>query len=232
MLMPLILPPRAPVHARFEGDQRFLRFGYYRPARRWLWAGRSAGEGHPVATKDFAIRTEPHVARLGELGELHFTAEVFGDEFLDGYHKIQEAQRALSGDDDLSKLDPAVLGQIYASMRNFLGGLLTPESAARWQRFEVIKAGKTVAHFRSRFEAEEKAAALGGTARVEDRSMRVPDRVLVELLEWTTELYGGGNDRPTTPSSGSSRASRRAGTPGKGSSRSKASTRTAGRSAR
>ncbi|MEU1852943.1 hypothetical protein ABZ499_27670 [Streptomyces sp. NPDC019990] len=185
-----------------------------------------------MASRDFAVRTENHVANLTGLGELHFVPEVFGDEFLDGYHRVQEAQRAIGGEEDLTKMDPATLRQIYGSMREFLGSLMTPESAERWLRFEVIKAGKLVDHYRSRRDAEARAEELGGTARVEDKSMRVPDRVLLELLEWTTELYGGGNDRPTTPSSGSSRASKRAGTPGKASSRSKVSTRTAGRSAR
>ncbi|PWI15946.1 hypothetical protein DI272_18595 [Streptomyces sp. Act143] len=185
-----------------------------------------------MATKDFAVRTEPHVANLGALGELHFVPEVFGDEFLDGYSRIQEAQALIGGEQDLTKMDPTALRDVYSSMRSFLGRLMTPESAERFLRFEVIKGGKTVDHFRSREDADAKAAELGGTARVEDKSLRLPDRVLVELLEWTTELYGGGNDRPTTPSSGSSRASRRAGTPGKGSSPSKGSTRTAGRSAR
>ncbi|KQW11405.1 hypothetical protein [Streptomyces sp. Root369] len=185
-----------------------------------------------MATKDFAVRTEPHVANLGALGELHFIPEVFGDEFLDGYTQVQAAQAALSGEQDLTKMDPEALRDVYGSMRGFLARLMTPESAERFLRFEVIKTGKVFDHFRSREEAEAKAAELGPTARVEDNSMRVPDRVLIELLEWTTELYGGGNERPTTPSSGSSRASRRAGTPGKGSSPSKGSTRTAGRSAR
>ncbi|MEU7323431.1 hypothetical protein ABZ682_23195 [Streptomyces griseoviridis] len=185
-----------------------------------------------MATKDFAVRTEPHVARLGDLGELHFVPEVFGDEFLDGYNQIQDAQRSLGNEDDLTKMEPEALRKVYGSMRDFLGRFLTAESDERWRRFEVVKASKVVGHFRTRAEADERAAALGGTARVQDESMRVPDRILVELLEWTTELYGGGNDRPTTPSSGSSRASRRAGTPGKASSRSKGSTRAAGRSAR
>ncbi|WP_327188049.1 hypothetical protein [Streptomyces sp. NBC_01334] len=51
-----------------------------------------------MATKDFAVRTEPHVANLGALGELHFIPEVFGDEFLDGYTQVQAAQAALSGE--------------------------------------------------------------------------------------------------------------------------------------
>ncbi|MFJ2607981.1 hypothetical protein ACIO13_23850 [Streptomyces sp. NPDC087425] len=39
-----------------------------------------------MASKDFAFRAEPHVATLGDLGKLEFVAEVFGDEFLDGYN--------------------------------------------------------------------------------------------------------------------------------------------------
>ncbi|MFF4829819.1 hypothetical protein ACFY20_44595 [Streptomyces sp. NPDC001312] len=185
-----------------------------------------------MATKDFAVRTENHVANFGELGTLEFIPEVFGDEFLDGYSKIQDAQRALEGESDLTKMDPLDLRRVYVSMREFLARLMTPESAARFLRFEVIKGGKVVADFRSREAAEAYASELTGAVRVEDKSMRLPDRYLVELLEWTSELYAGGGDRPTGPSSGSSRASRRAGTPSKGSSRSKGSTSTAGRSAR
>ncbi|MFD0208948.1 hypothetical protein ACFVH9_07410 [Streptomyces hirsutus] len=184
-----------------------------------------------MATRDFAIRTEPHVANLGAMGELRFLPEVFGAEFLDGYTRVQEAQAAIGDLDDPSKIDPAALHLVYGSMRKFLSGLMLPESAEVFLRFEVLKGSKTVAHFRSREEADAHADELGGTARVEDKSMRIPDRVLMELLEWTAELYGGG-DRPTGPSSGSSRASRRAGTASKGSSRSKGSTSTAGRSAR
>lgn len=57
--------------------------------------------------------------------------------------------------------------------------------------------------------------------------MSLPSRVLMELFEWSMEVYGGG--RPPTSSSDSSALSRRAGTTGTGASRSKASTRTRGR---
>ncbi len=171
---------------------------------------RAGDKGTPVATRDFPVRTEVNVAKLGDLGELHFLPEAVGTEFLDAYQKVQEAQEALGGESDLTKMDPKVLRQVYGAMRLFLAGLMTPESAERFLRFEVIKGAKTVAHFRTREEADEHARELGGTARVNDASMRVPDRVLMDLIEWTTELYGGGNDRPSTPSSGSSRASWRA----------------------
>lgn len=182
-----------------------------------------------MARKQFSLNTQPHVAELGDV-ELLFIPEVLGDEFLDGYGKLTEAQAKVSGADDLSKASPEELRALYGAMRAFLVGLMTPESAARFARFEVIKGGETIADFRSREEAEKHAADWKG-ATVVDRSMRLPDRVLVELLEWTVELYGGGEARPTGSSSGSSRASRRAGTAGKASSRSKGSTSTAGPSA-
>jgi hypothetical protein len=58
-------------------------------------------------------------------------------------------------------------------MRQSLTGLMTPESAERFLRFEIIKAGRTVAHFRTREEADEETAEFGPTARVEGKSMRL-----------------------------------------------------------
>jgi len=56
--------------------------------------------------------------------------------------------------------------------------------------------------------------------------IRLPDRILVELLEWAVEQYGA---RPTGSSSGSAQASPTPGTRGSGSSRSMGPTRTRGR---
>lgn len=55
--------------------------------------------------------------------------------------------------------------------------------------------------------------------------MRLPDRILVELVEWVAELYGGGSggDRPTGSSGGSVPASPRPGSRGTASSRSRGS---------
>ncbi|MEU6497087.1 hypothetical protein ABZ890_43145 [Streptomyces sp. NPDC046984] len=132
-----------------------------------------------MAEKLFSFNTQPHVAKLGDSAELHFIPEVFGDQFLDGYKKIQDAREKISGQTDLTALSSEELRSLYAAMRTFLAGLMTPESAAKFLRFEVIKGGKTVADFRSRDEANAHAAGLAG-ARVEDKSMRLPDRVLTE----------------------------------------------------
>ena len=56
---------------------------------------------------------------------------------------------------------------------------------------------------------------------------KLPNRIIMQLLEWAMEVYGG--DRPPTSSGGSSTTSPPAGTPGTGSSRSRGSTRARGR---
>lgn len=56
---------------------------------------------------------------------------------------------------------------------------------------------------------------------------KLPNRIIMQLLEWAMGIYGG--DRPPTSSGGSSTTSPPAGTPGTGSSRSRGSTRARGR---
>ncbi|NEA39282.1 hypothetical protein [Streptomyces sp. SID11385] len=140
-----------------------------------------------MATKTFALRTEPHVAEIGD-EELAFHPEIDGDDYLDAYQEILDARRA-AGDDDM---DAAQARDVTVATRAFLAKLMLPESAERFA------------------------------------SMRLPMRIMLELMEWVGDLYGGG--RPPTSSTDSSRASRRAGTSGTAPSRSKGSTPARGRS--
>lgn len=185
--------------------------------------------------KQFSIRTEMHVAELGDDLELHFIPEVYGDQFLDAYAQLQDAQSGLGADGkDVSGLSGDKLRALYGAIREFLKQLMTEESAKRFANFVVEQGGKTVADFRTREEAEQFASGLKGATRVVDESLRLPDRVLIELMEWAVELYGSGSGggRPTGSSSGSAPASSKAGTPSRAASRSKASMSTAGRSGR
>ncbi|MGW7073504.1 hypothetical protein ACWGII_39665 [Streptomyces sp. NPDC054855] len=70
-----------------------------------------------------------------------------------------------------------------ASLRLFLARLMLPESAQTFARWEVVKGGKAVSSHASPEEAAEAAAKLKGDVSVKDAGMRLPDRVLVELLE-------------------------------------------------
>jgi hypothetical protein len=181
-----------------------------------------------VAKKQFALNTSPHEAEIGDATFL-FEPEVLGDEFLDRYERLQEANRRLDidpanmADADLSKVREATV-----AMRVFLASLMLPESAHEFARWDVVAGGKTVSSHPTPEEAAEAAAKRKG-ATVKDAGHRYPDRVLVELMEWVVELYGGGGSRPPTSSGVSSPASPPPGRRGKGASPSRASTSTRGR---
>jgi hypothetical protein len=178
-----------------------------------------------VAKRTFALNTEPHVATVGGQ-ELEFQPEVMGDEFMDALSELKEAQKAASGVDldDLSTVDPDKLRGAARGLRGFLAKLMLPDSAALFTRLDVVKDGAVLESFQDQEEANAYAAEVkGGGARVVD-AMRLPDRILVDLMEWVTELYGGGADeRPPTSSGASAKASPRAGRRGMGVSPSKVS---------
>ncbi|MFE3032916.1 hypothetical protein ACFXKY_14880 [Streptomyces canus] len=176
--------------------------------------------------KSFALHTEPHVADIGGT-ELEFQPEVMGDEFMDAYAELRDAQKAKGVDlDNLADADPKDVRRTARALRLFLARQMLEESADLFLRLNVVKDGETLQTFQDLDQAEEFAAQHEGV-RVADE-LRLPTRVIVELLEWVVELYGGGN-RPTTSSSASSTPSRQAGRRGTGVSPSRASTRTPGR---
>jgi hypothetical protein len=178
--------------------------------------------------KTFALHTEPHVADIGDT-QLLFQPEVMGDDFMEAYTALRETQQASGvNPDELDGLDPDQLRRVSRGMRGFLAYLMLPESAALFTRLDVTKGGKVLKSFTDPEEADAYAAAVkGGGAKVTYR-LRLPDRVLVELLEWTVSLYSGGQ-RPPTSSGGSAKASPPPGMRGTAVSPSKASTRARGR---
>lgn len=180
-----------------------------------------------MATRTFALNTEPHVAQVGDT-TLEFQPEVMGDDFMDAYAALREAQQPIGVDiNDLANVDSAQLRTVSRSLRAFLARLMLEESARLFTRLDVVKAGEVLESFSDLAEAEAYAAKVRGGARVVD-ALRLPDRVLVELLEWVVELYGGGQ-RPPTSSGGSAQASPPVGRRGTGVSPSRASARTRGR---
>ncbi|MFE3118761.1 hypothetical protein [Streptomyces niveus] len=179
-----------------------------------------------MATKTFSINTQPHVADVGGT-ELLFQPEVMGDDFMDAYAELSNTQQNSGVDlDDLQGTDPAQLRVAARALRTFLAELMLPESAELFTRLDVVRDGKVLKSFSDRDEAEKYAEDNPGS-RVVD-ALRLPDRVLVELLEWAVELFGGGK-RPPTSSGGSASKSTPPGTRGTGASRSMGQTRTRGR---
>lgn len=176
--------------------------------------------------KSFALHTQPHVADIGGT-ELAFEPEVMGDEFMDAYYELRTAQQEKDLDlANIAEAEPSAVRQAVRALRVFIARQMLPESAEQFTRLDVVRDGEVLSSFHDLDEAE-KFAGQHPDSRIVD-AFRLPTRVLVELLEWVVELYGGG-DRPTLSSSASATASRRAGTHGSGSSPSKASTRTRGR---
>jgi hypothetical protein len=176
--------------------------------------------------KTITLNTEPHEAVVGT-HTLLFQPEMYGDEFLDAYGRLMDVQKQLG---DVSELSPDRIRGLYAEMRGFLARLMLPETAEVFSRHEVTATDGTVISVHIDRDAAE-AAALehADGATVEDKSLRLPDRVLVELMEWAVELYGGGGSRPTGSSNGSASASSKGGTPGRAPSSSRASIRGSGR---
>lgn len=180
-----------------------------------------------MATKKFALNTQPHEAEIGDV-TLLFRPEVMGDEFLDAYGRLQETNRHLNVDiADMANVDLTKVRRVSVSLRVFLASLMLPESAEIFARWDVVAGGEVLSSHTDPDEAEA-AAAARSDAEVVDESMRLPDRVLIELMEWVVELYGGGQ-RPPTLSNGSAPASPNPGRPGRAVSPSRASTSTRGR---
>ncbi|MFF2612380.1 hypothetical protein [Kitasatospora sp. NPDC058046] len=171
-----------------------------------------------MATKKFALNTTPHVAEVGA-HTLLFQPEALGDEFLESYSRLQGTYKGLNLDLTNPALDLGQVRDATVALRQFLASLMLPESAEEFARWDVVVGGKTASSHGDPAEAREAADGRKG-ARVVDRGLRLPDRVLIELMEWVVELYGG--QRPPTSSSGSATASPRPGSPGRGTSRSKA----------
>lgn len=119
-----------------------------------------------MASKSFALNTEPHVAEIGQ-DKLSFLPEVTGPEFADAYTKLRDVQtkaKAIESGGKASSSKPAKsinrddLVALTEATRGFIAEFLLDDDE------------------KSRFEG-----------------MRIPDRILAQLMEWIVELYGGGS---------------------------------------
>lgn len=123
-----------------------------------------------MASKDFGINEEPHVANVGKHRFL-FVPEMVGAKFASAYAKLTDVQKdvkAMSGGKASStkhakeeSFDPDVMVRVSAAMVDFVCTFLVDDGE------------------RTRF-----------------RETTIPDRVLAQLIEWVAELYGGGSGNP------------------------------------
>ncbi|WP_329368696.1 hypothetical protein OG896_24465 [Streptomyces sp. NBC_00669] len=86
-----------------------------------------------MATRKFALHTKPHIAEIGDDITFEFQPEVMGDQYLDQYEAMKERLAAvgLVGGTEESQ-DVESLREAIAATRDFLAGLMLPESAERF----------------------------------------------------------------------------------------------------
>lgn len=119
-----------------------------------------------MATKTFEIRTEPHEAVIGP-HTLLLEPEVVGAEFAQAYATMREVQQKVKGasSSKASSTKHAKADGVDADV--------------------LIELSNAMRTFVRRFMLPDSQAVFDG--------MRVPDRVLVKLMEYVAELYGSGS---------------------------------------
>lgn len=123
-----------------------------------------------MAFKEFVVRSEPHVAKIGTTS-LSFQPEVNGSTFAQAYERLRAAQRKVSKGEAVK-----ASGTKHAREENIDVAALT-ELSAELSRF-----------VRTFLYDDDSRAAFD--------ALNLPDRVLVQLMEWTAELFGGGSGNP------------------------------------
>lgn len=119
-----------------------------------------------MATKVFEIRTDPHEAVIGDI-TLLLEPEVVGAEFAQAYSTLREVQKKVK-DAQATKGTSTK----HAKADGLDAGLLSELS-------------ESMRGFVRRFMLPDSQTIFDG--------MRLPDRVLVQLMEYVAELYGGGS---------------------------------------
>lgn len=121
-----------------------------------------------MAERHFTLYTDPHVAHVGP-HDLFFEPEVIGTEFVEAYTRLQQVQEEVTE-------------------------ATTPRKATATRHAKAIdlsaasKLDPAMRDFLAAFMLPESAELFV--------TLRLPQRVLVELIEFVTELYGGGSGNP------------------------------------
>ena len=119
-----------------------------------------------MATKTFEIRTDPHEAVIGAT-TLLLEPEVVGAEFAQAYAAIREVQQKVKS--------------AQASK-----GTSTKHAKSDGLDADVLtELSESMRQFIRRFMLPDSKTIFDG--------MRLPDRILVQLMEYVAELYGGGS---------------------------------------
>lgn len=118
----------------------------------------------------FSIRTEPHRAVIGDT-VLLLVPEANSGDFLDAYNRMRAAQELFS--------------------RKSAGTKATGTKHAKASEVDtesLAKLNKTMRDFVTGFLLPESVTVF--------ENLTLPDRVLLQLIEFAAELYGGGSGNP------------------------------------
>lgn len=116
-----------------------------------------------MAEKTFALNTEPHVAVIGDQ-RFEFLPEVVGAEFAGSYAKLKDMRDRVRA----------------------------PKGAkAKADAADIVDA-ELLASLSESMRSFIRGFLLPASAEAFDKA-RLPDRILVELIEWVAALYGGGS---------------------------------------
>lgn len=122
-----------------------------------------------MASKVFEIRTKPHEAVFGDT-TVFFEPEVIGAEFAAAYDKLREAQKRAK----------AAEGGKASSTKHAKEADVDAET--------LVSLSTAMREFVGSFVTTESVADFSG--------LRLPDRILLEMVNWVAELYGGGSGNP------------------------------------
>ena len=120
-----------------------------------------------MAERVFTVRTEPHTARVGNDAFL-FVPEAVGAEFVTAYNELQRIQVDVS-----NRMAPRKGSSSKHPKQAELDVTVVAELEAAMRSFLT---GLMLPESHDSFAAAP-----------------IPQRVLIELIEWTAELYGGGS---------------------------------------
>jgi hypothetical protein len=120
-----------------------------------------------MATKSFALNEDPHTATVGRT-ELLFVPETTGPEFAEAYDALRDVQIKVK------------------NARGAKGSSTKPGKPDDLGKDTLIELSDAMRTFITRF-------LLDDEQRETFAGMRLPDRVLVQMMEWVAELYGSGS---------------------------------------
>lgn len=127
-----------------------------------------------MTERTFMIRTEPNRAVIGD-HVLLFVPEVPGTYFIESYLHLQSVQASI-------EIEQATRAKVNSSKH----------SKAAPVDIERVKAANAAADaFLIRFLLDDEAKQVFKAVRP-----TLPDRTVVELINWVAELYGGGSGNP------------------------------------